>query len=187
MAVSKNNIALRDDTLSRESLRKIKWGTTIAIIGLPILVQILGAMILFSSQYPVLLSMPALLAFAGASCFVIGAGIYAVTNRIFLRFSGGSSGLQEWESKTQNDAFAFSYRTIVKGVLIAFVGISALGVLQLLDLLGWIDFKSSQSIVLGTESIAAFTVVITYLIVLLPTLYVVWTIKPLSPKDMEGV
>jgi len=187
MTVQKHSIGFRDNTLSRNNLSKVKWCTTIAIIGFPIMMQILGAMMLFSSKHPDLLSTPALLAFASAAVFVIGAGIYAVTNRIFLRFSGGSQGLQEWESKTQNDAFAFSYRIIVKAVLLAFLGISVLGVLQLLNLLGFINFTFGQSFALGTEGLAGFTVVITYLVLLLPTLYVAWTIKPLSPEDIEGV
>lgn len=183
MTPQKISINLKDDSLSKANLRKIRWCTTIAIIGFPVLVQILGAMIMFSSQYPFLTSIPMLLAFAGAAILVIGAGIYAITNRVFLRFSGANKGLEEWETTTQTDAFAFAYRIIVKGVLIAFVGISILGILQLLNLQGWIDFNAAQSIVLNTQGLAAFTVVITYLVLLLPTLYIAWNIQPLIAED----
>ena len=114
---------------------------------------------------------------------VIGAGIYTITNRVFLRFSGANKGLEEWETTTQTDAFAFAYRIIVKGVLIAFVGISILGVMQLLNLIGWVDFNSGQTITLNAQAVAAFTVVVTYLVLLLPTLYIAWNIQPLTADD----
>lgn len=186
MTPNKININLQDDTLSERNLKKVKWSTTIAIIGLPIVVQILGAMIFFSEQFPVLLSMPALIAFAIASIIVLGAGIYAITNRIFLRFSGANKGLEEWETTTQTDAFAFAYRMIAKGALLAFVGISVMGSLQFSNLMGWIDFDLMQSIAVGTEGLAAVTIVLTYLILLLPTLYIAWTLKPLSVEESEN-
>ncbi|MEP4051454.1 MAG: hypothetical protein ABJN22_04335 [Litorimonas sp.] len=183
MTPQKISIDLKDDSLSKANLRKIRWCTTIAIIGFPVLVQILGAMIMFSSQYSFLTSIPMLLAFAGAAILVIGAGIYAITNRVFLRFSGANKGLEEWETTTQTDAFAFAYRIIVKGVLIAFVGISILGVMQMLNLIGWVNFNSGQTITLNAQAVAAFTVVVTYLVLLLPTLYIAWNIQPLTADD----
>jgi len=184
MNPTKPILALKPDTLSKKNLHKLKWCTTIAILGIPVLVQILGAIILFSSQYSVLTSLPVLALFAGACLFVIGCGIYALTNRVFLHFSFSGKELQEWESKTQKDAFAFSYRMIVKGVLLLFIGVSILGAIQSLFVMGWIDSNFGRSIVLNIEAIAAISVALTYLTLLLPTLYIAWTLPPLN--DSEG-
>ncbi|NNC36480.1 MAG: hypothetical protein EX271_06480 [Acidimicrobiales bacterium] len=183
MSPTKPNIELRADTLSKANLGKLKWCTTIAIIGLPVLVQILGAMMLYASQYPVLMSAPALGLFGAAALIVVLCGLYAVTNRVFLRFSGANRGLGEWESKTQSDAFAFSYRVIAKGILVAFIGISIMGAIQAANLMGWIGFNFGRSIYLNIEAIAAMTVALTYLILLLPTLYIAWTLTPIHEGE----
>jgi len=180
MGVLKPNVQLKADSLSAEKLKKLKWCTTIAIIGFPILVQILGTMMLKSQHNPIWMSASALMVFGAALIVVLVAGLYAISNRVFLRFSGANDGLQEWESKTQTDAFAFSYRVITKGVLLGFFAISLLGALQLFGQLGWINFSWGQNIVLNIQAIAAIAVMLTYLVILLPTLFIAWTLKPLS-------
>ena len=183
MASKTPDLPLNSKSLSYEGLQKLKWSTVIAIVGLPIVAQILGAMMLFSPDVPVLSSLPAILVFLVLSGIVMVAGVYALTTRLFLRFSGANSGLHEWEAKVQSDAYTFSYRVIVRGALIAFLGVSILGALQLLNLLGWIEFEFGQSIVLNMPAIATLTVVLTYLVLLLPTLFIAWTVKPLSDDD----
>jgi len=74
---------------------------------------------------------------------------------------------------------------IVKGVLIAFIGISILGALMAANRIGWIDFSFGQSIVLNIEALAAMTIALTYLTLLLPTLYIAWTLSPISADDGE--
>lgn len=185
MTVKRPDVTLKPNTLSRESLKRLKWCATIAVIGFPIMVQILGAMMLYSGQYPPLISPLALYAYAGVMIVVIVCGIYAITNRVFLRFSGANSGLQEWESKTQNDAYSFAYRIIMKAMLVAFVIVSVLGALQFLNLTGRVNFNIAESIVLNVPGMAALTIILTYVILLLPTLYIAWTLKPLSSDDYE--
>jgi len=185
MAYKKMGIQLRAETLSAANMNRLKWSTTLAIIGLPVLTQTLGAMILFSDQYPILVSHQALTLYGAMCSLVIAAGLYAFANRVFLRFSWASQGLEEWESKTQHDAFSFSYRIIVKGALLAFAGISFLGAIQFGNLMGWVDWNLGRSIQLNVESIAALTVTLTYLILLLPTLYIAWTLTPLSMEETE--
>jgi hypothetical protein len=183
MSLKKPNIELREHELSAAHLARLKWCTTLAIIGLPVMIQILGAVMLFSSQYPALKSAPAVILCGVGFAAVIAAGLYAISNRVFLRFSGANKGLKEWEERVQSDAFAFSYRMIARGVLIAFIGVSALGIWQLMQSLGWVSAARGPSIVLRSEGLAALTVTLTYLVLLLPTLYIAWTLSPLEAED----
>lgn len=180
------NVPLKPNSLSRERLRRLKWSTIIAIVGLPVMAQILGAMMLFSQSSPPLASPPALLIFWLASSIVIAAGLYALTTRVSLRFSGAHRGLYEWEAKVQSDAHAFSYRVIARGILLAFLCVSALGAFQLFSLLGWIDFDLAHSIGLSMPGIAALTTILTYMVVLLPTLFIAWTVNPVSGDDGDS-
>lgn len=185
MTVKRPDVTLSPNTLSDKSLKRLKWSTTIAVIGFPIMVQILGAMVLFSDQYASLMSPLLLGLYAGVMLMVLASGVYAITNRVFLRFSGANSGLQEWEEKTQTDAYSFAYRIIMKGFLIAFFLVSLLGGVQVLNLTGFMNFNLSESIVLNVSGMAALTIMLTYIIVLLPTLYIAWTLKPLSADDYD--
>lgn len=183
MSLRTPNIELREHELSADRLARLKWCTTIAIIGLPVMVQILGAMLFFSKQYPALISAPALIICAAGFIIVLAAGLYAISNRIFLRFSGANRGLKEWEERLQSDAFAFSYKIIAKAIFIAFICVSALGIWQLMQALGWISIEWGPSIVLRSEGLAALTITLTYLILLLPTLYMAWTLSPLEAEE----
>ncbi|MGJ8558973.1 MAG: hypothetical protein ACSHX3_01930 [Litorimonas sp.] len=185
MNIRKLNVDFRPNTLSDTSLQKLKWCATIAVIGFPIMVQLLGAMILFSDQYVSLMSPLVLCLYAGVMLMVILCGLYAITNRVFLRFSGANSGLEEWEAKTQSDAYSFAYRIIIKGVLIAFFIVSILGALQVLNLTGLMNFNLNESIVLNVPGMAALTIMLTYIILLLPTLYIAWTLKPLNADEYD--
>ena len=184
IAINKK-IGLGPDTLSPRNLTRLKWSATLAIMGLPILVQILGAIMLYSSDYPVLTSIPVLAAYIGAAFLIILAGLFTLSNRVFLRFSSGRQQLEEWEEKTQKDAFAFSYWVIVKGALLGFAVISALGLLLALDRIGVINFEFGRAFVLNIEAIAAITITLTYLILFLPTLFIAWTLPPMTEGDGE--
>ncbi|MEM7327735.1 MAG: hypothetical protein AAF437_03280 [Pseudomonadota bacterium] len=180
MTFTPPNIALKTHSLSRERLFRLKWTTIIAILGLPAVAQTLGAMMLFSESFPSLLSMPAILILASFASIVIGAGLYALSTRVFLRFAGAHQGLNEWEAKVSNDAQAFSYRVIAKGAMLSFIGASIMGVFQLLAATSMIDVGLPYDIGLNLPGMAVFTVVLTYVIILLPALYIAWTVPPLN-------
>lgn len=174
------NIALKANSLSSEKLFRLKWTTIIAIIGLPAVAQALGAMMLFSGAIPSLLSMPAILMLLAVATIVLLAGLYALSTRVFLRFSGAHHGLNEWEAKVRNDAQAFSYRIIAKGAILAFIVASIVGVVQMLTATNWIDTGLPSEIGLNLPGMAVFMIVLTYVMILLPTLYIAWTVTPLS-------
>jgi|GEM_PF-6647846 len=180
-----SKLPLADDALSESRLTRLKWSTTIAIIGLPVLIQILGALMLLAGKNPGILSAPVMLAYGAAALIVISCGLYTVTNRVFLRYSAVNNGLKEWEAKTQKDAFAFSYRVICIGALLAFAAFSVLGALQLFHLIGWMDLAVGRTLALNIEGLAALSIILAYFILFLPTLYMAWTLKPLG--DDEGV
>ena len=106
---------------------------------------------------------------------VICAAIYAFLNRVSLRFSSLNTGLKEWELKTQKDAFAFSYKVIKLGMLCLFACISIFGAAQALGFFGSI-------VKLELSAFAALTVILTYVVLFLPVLYIAWTIKPLGEE-----
>lgn len=179
MKLKNVDVELRADTLSPSNLKRLKWSVIVAVAGFPILVQTLGAMMLFHPKYPILSSTPAIILFGLLAVVVFAAGIYALTRRIFLRFSGMNNGLREWEAKTQKDAFAFSYRVIKVGMLMLFAGVSIFGAAQLLDVLGAVNLGLNSPIQMDLSAFAAFTIVLTYVVLFLPALYMAWTIKPL--------
>lgn len=185
MTVKRPDVTLSPNTLTDKNLKRLKWSVTIAVIGFPIMVQIFGAMMLFSGQYASLLSIPVLCFYGGLMLLVLASGVYAITNRVFLRFTGANAGLQEWEEKTQIDAHSFAYRIIMRGCLIAFLGVSILGGLQALNVTGLMNFNLNEAIVLNVPGLAALTIMLTYIIVLLPTLYIAWTLKPLHADDYD--
>lgn len=185
MTIKRPDVTLHPSTLLDKNLKRLRWCATIAVVGFPIMVQILGAMILYLEQYALLTSPLMLGLYAGVMLMVVASGVYAVTNRVFLRFSGANSGLQEWEAKTQDDAYSFACRIILKGALIAFLIVSIFGALQMLGMTGWMNFNLSESLVLNFPGMAALTIILTYVIVLLPTLYIAWTLKPLSEDEYD--
>ena len=111
---------------------------------------------------------------------VVAAGVYVISNRVFLRFSCSGQSLEEWEAKTQKEAFAFSYRAIKAGALVLFAAMSVLGALQFLNLVGVINFGFNG--VVNLQAMAALTLMITYIILTLPTLYIAWTLRPLRAE-----
>lgn len=179
------NIALKANSLSPEKLFRLKWTIIIAIIGLPAVAQALGAMMLFSETVPSLLSMPAILMLLAVATIVLVAGLYALSTRVFLRFSGAHHGLNEWEAKVRNDAQAFSYRIIAKGAILAFIAASFVGIIQMLTATNWIDIGLPSDIGLNLPGMAVFTIVLTYVMILLPTVYIAWTVTPLTDDHDE--
>ncbi len=177
------NVTLKPDSFSRKRLYRLKWATIIAIVGIPAIAQIAGATMMFSESMPVLVSPLVLLIFGGVSILVIAAGLYALTTRIFVRFAGAHHGLNEWEAKVRSDAQAFSYRVIARGALFAFLCVSALGAAQLLAAANWIEFGLPNGLGLNMPGIAVLTIVLTYIVILLPTLFIAWTANPLSETD----
>lgn len=176
------NIALKTNSLSKERLFRLKWTTIVAILGLPAIAQALGAMMLFSQDMPSLMSLPALMALSIVASIVIGAGLYALSTRVFLRFAGAHHGLNEWEAKVRNDAQSFSYRVIARGALLSFLCASLVGGLQMLAALNVIDFGLPADIGLNLPGLAVLTIMLTYVVILLPTLYIAWTVKPLNEE-----
>ncbi len=179
---SQNFSQLQTDSMGPRNLTRLKWSSTIAVVGIPVLVQILGAAILFSPQYEFLSSGLFVFAFCVAALMVVTAGIFTITNRVFLRFLRTRRHLQEWEIKTQDDAFSFSYRTILKGIFAGFACVSLLGAMQAIGLADFYQFEFGQNISLNLPAIAAVVIMITYLILFLPTLYIAWTINPLEAE-----
>lgn len=170
------------NALTASKLSRLKWATTTAVIGIPIMGQILGAMILFQTEVPFVTSGTAISAFCFATMFVLLAGIYVLINRVHLRFSGLNRGLDEWESDIKGRAQAFSYKVIFWGLFVAFIVASVLGLLGFLNKLNWTELTFGQSFQLNLSGISALVIGLFYLIFFLPTLYMAWTLKPLSEK-----
>ena len=171
------------NALTSTKLFRLKWATTIAVIGLPIVLQILGALIFFESDYPVLTSWPVIVIFCAAIITVLLLGLYVSLNRVHLRFASLSNGLDEWESGVQVKAQAFAYRVILRAVFAAFMIVSALGFLGVFKQLSWADMNLELSLQTVLLPISAAVIVVFYLIFFLPTLYMAWTLKPLD-KDL---
>jgi len=170
------------NALTASKLSRLKWAATTAVIGIPIIGQILGAMILFQTDVPLVTSGAAILVFCLATMLVLLAGLYVLINRVHLRFSGLNRGLDEWESGLKAKAQAFSYRVIFRGLFIAFIVALAMGVLGLLNQLNLTNLTFGRSLRLNLSGISALVIGLFYLIFFLPTLYMAWTLKPLSEQ-----
>lgn len=166
------------DALTTRKLRRLKWTTTLVVFGLPVIVQILGALILFEADNTILTSFPIIVIVFLAVFSVLLSGLYVVLNRVHLRVSSFKHGLDEWEKDVQIKAQAFSYRVIFRAVFTGFMIVSILGVLGVLKLLPWAD--SGLSLSLNLSALSVFIVTVFYLIFLLPTLFTAWTLKPLD-------
>ena len=140
----------------------------------------MGAMILFADDYSFISSKAAISTYCFAAIFVLLSGLYVLLNRMHLRFFGVNRGLDEWESGIQAKAYAFSYRAILWAMFTAFVAASVLGVLGLFNAVQWTNISFGQSLQLNTAGISAMIVGLFYLILFLPTLYMAWTLKPLT-------
>jgi len=174
------DIKLPSNALSAEKISRLKWASTAAIIGIPILGQTLGAMVLFSDKHAFASSKLTMLLFGIATMLVLLSGIYVLFNRVHLRFAGLNRGLDEWESNMKAKAQAFSYKVIFWGMFAAFIAASILGVLGLLNANDLTNVNFGQSLSLNMSGMSAMIVGLFYLIFFLPTLYMAWTLKPLS-------
>ncbi len=174
------DIKLSTNALSEEKLSRLKWATTVTIIGIPILGQSLGALVLFSDKYAFISSKLTMLIFGFAAMLILLSGIYVLLNRVHLRFFGLNQGLDEWESIMVAKAQAFSYRVIFWGMFAAFIAASILGIVGLLNSINWTDISIAQSLYLNMSAMSVMIVGLFYLIFFLPTLYMAWTIKPIG-------
>lgn len=174
------DIKMPANALSATKLTRLKWATTIAVIGVPVIGQTLGAMILFKGDNPVITSGVVIFAFCFAALLVLLSGLYVLSNRMHLRFLGLNHGLDEWERVIQAKAQAFSYKVILGGMFAAFIMTSVLGLFGLLNANGLTDVMIGQSLNLNLSGISAMIIGVFYLIFFLPTLYMAWTLKPLS-------
>lgn len=180
------NIEMPVNALSATKLSRLKWATMVAVIGIPVLGQVLGAMILFSGEYPFLTSALAISAFSIVTALALLSGLYVLSNRMHLRFMGLNRGLDEWEIVIRAKAQAFSYKVIFWGMFVAFLAISGLGLLGLLKANNLTDIAIGQSLHLNLSGLSAMVIGLFYLIFFLPTLYMAWTLKPLSQgEDLE--
>ena len=175
--------SLPANALTSIKLYRLKWATTIAVIGLPIVVQILGALVFFESEYPVLTSWPIIVIFCTAMLAVLLSGLYVALNRVHLRFAGLRKGLDEWEAEVRVKAQAFAYRVISRVVFAVFMIVSALGSLYVFNLLSWTEISLKLPLQSVLPALSALVIVTFYLIFFLPTLYMAWTLKPLD-KDL---
>ena len=139
-------------------------------------------MLYFGQANPAFVSPPAITGIIVLGVIAGFCGPYVLSNRISLYFSGLNKDLSEWGRERQLEAFSFAYRFIAKGCLLAFALMSIIGAVQFLNLMGWIDVNFGQSFSLNMSGIAALLFILTYVILLLPTLYTAWTLKPL-PSD----
>lgn len=174
------NIKMPANALNATKLSRLKWATTIAVIGIPVLGQVLGAMILFADDYAFMSSKLAVLMFGLAAMSVLLAGLYVLVNRMHLRLFGLNRGLDEWENAIQAKAHSFSYKVIFWGMFIAFIATSVLGFLGFLKANDLTDIAIGQSLHLNLSGLSAMVVGLFYLVFFLPTLYMAWTLKPLT-------
>jgi hypothetical protein len=176
-------IKIQNNTLSPKQLSYLKWMTTLAIIGIPVLAQILGAMMLFSKVKPFLMSTAALSLFGVACLIVLLAGLYVCSNRLHLRFLGFNRGLDEWERLIQTQAKAFAYQTVFFVILVLFALVSLIGVVGVLGFTDFINIDLGKTLSFDIFEISILVVAVFYIIMFLPTLHMVWNIKPLSTED----
>jgi len=179
---SRIDVQLPESALNPTELSRLKWATTLAVVGIPAMGQILGAMILFQGDHPFITSKAAILAFCFAALLVLLSGLYVLLNRMHLRFSGLNRGLDEWERGIQAKAQAFSYKVVLWGMFAAFIVTSVLGLLGLLNANNVTDIAFGQSLQLNLSGLSAMVIGLFYLIFFLPTLYMAWTLKPLSEQ-----
>lgn len=174
------DIQMPTNALSATKLSRLKWATTVAIIGIPVMGQVLGALVLFEDKYAFLTSITVILVVVFTIMLVLMSGLYVSINRMHLRFAGLNQGLDEWESEVQVKAQAFSYKVIRRGIFVAFIGISLLGLLGVLNAYGVTNLSFGQALQLNLTGMSALIIGLFYLIFFLPTLYMAWTLKPLS-------
>jgi hypothetical protein len=176
-------IKLNHQSLNAKQLTNLKWTTTIAIVGIPVLIQLFGAMMMFSQIMPQLLSTVALSLFALLCLVVMMAGIYVCSNRLHLRFLGFNRGLDEWEIALQLKAKAFAYQVVFMALFALFVIVSLAGFIGTLGVINLTELSIEKTLTLNTLTTSVSVVMIFYIIMFLPTLYMVWNIKPLSTED----
>jgi hypothetical protein len=176
------DIKMSDKSLDHKKLSLLKWTTTVAIIGVPIMAQILGAMIMFSADMPILLSKSAIILFVLISLSVFLSGIYVCINRIHLRFLGFNKGLDEWEKAIQMKAKAFSYQVIFFCIFVLFLFVSILGLVAALGIISWDHTRFGISLSVNPLFASGFIVALFYIIMFLPTLHMVWNIKPITTE-----
>ena len=168
------------NALSATKLSRLKWTTTVAIIGIPVMGQVLGALVLFEDEYAFLTSTIVILVVVFTFMFVLLSGLYVALNRIHLRFAGLNQGLDEWESEVQVKSQAFSYKVIRRGTFVAFIAVSVLGLIGVLNATDVTNLSFGQSLQLNLTGMSVMIVGLFYLIFFLPTLYMAWTLKPLE-------
>lgn len=177
------DVKITKKSLNTKQLTHLKWATTIAIVGIPVLVQILGAMMLFSKSMPQLMSSIALSLFALPCLTVIMAGMYVCSNRLHLRYLGFNKSLDEWERSVQLKAKAFAYQVVFLVFVVLFVIVSLAGFIGTLGVLNLTELSIDKTLKLNTLITSVSVVMIFYIIMFLPTLHMVWNIQPLSTED----
>lgn len=177
------DVKMTRNSLSSKQLSNLKWAATLTIIGIPVLAQILGAMMMFSQSMPQFMSGEALF-FFGLACLIVSmAGVYVCSNRLHLRLLGFNRGLDEWERAMQMKAKAFAYQVVFTVLLALFVITSLAGVVGTLGLANLTDLNIRKTLTISTFSVSIFVVMTFYIVMFLPTLHMVWNIKPLSTED----
>jgi len=156
---------IREKDLTPSAMMRVRASSIVALLTLPILTT-LDMFNVFES-----ISDGAKLAATGVSLLIMSPFLFSRVNSIFIR---SKKNLDEWELRARTNAQSFSYR--------------AIGLIMILMVLAIVHFSNYNLDAVSFKGESVFHVLanLSFLALILPAVYVVWTQKPLSKgEDLE--
>lgn len=156
---------IREKDLTPSAVMRVRASSIVAMLTIPIITT-LDTLNVFEPM-----SIGVKLAFTGFSLLLMAPFLFSRVNSIFIK---SKKNLDEWELRARTNAQSFSYR--------------AIGLVLILMVLGIVIFSNFDLDALSFEGESVFHILanLSFLALILPATYVVWTQKPLSKgEDLE--
>lgn len=156
---------IREKDLTPAAVKRVRASSIAAMLTIP-LITTLDTFSVFET-----VGAGGKLALTGVALLIMAPFLFSRVNSIFIR---SEKNLDEWELRARTNAQSFSYR--------------AIGLVLILMVLAMVIFSNFDLDALSFKSESVFHILanLSFLALILPGVYVVWTQKPLNQgEDLE--